>query len=201
MARQIVTLILDETGSMQSVRGEAVGGVNEYMQTLRGDKESRYRVTLITFNSCTKPVTRYEARKAEDVEDLKPGDYSPDCTTPLYDTIAHAILLTAAGKSKKPPILVIMTDGLENASTDYDLSAIKAMIGEKEAQGWVFVFLAADLDAERIGTEIGITTKTKVAFRKDLIAPAFDRAAVVTKNYTSGKLSADDDFFGDTGDG
>ena len=171
MARQTVTVVLDETGSMASVRNEAVTGVNEYMQTLRGDKENAYKVTLITFNSCTRAVTRYEGRKVEDVEDLKAGDYKPDCTTPLYDTIAYAIMHTDGLKSKKPPILVIMTDGLENASTDYDLAAIKAMIQGKEAEGWVFLFLAADLDADRIGTQMGISTRSKLRFAKGLEAP------------------------------
>lgn len=197
MARQTVTVVLDETGSMQGVREQAVTGVNEYMQTLRGDKDNAYKVTLITFNSCTKPVTRYEGRKVEDVEDFTADDYKPDCTTPLFDTIAHAIVLTAERKLKKPPIIVIMTDGYENASTDYDLAAIRAMIQAKEAEGWVFVFLAADLDAERIGTQIGISTKTKLAFKKGREAAAFDMAAKATTGYTAGKLRVDDDFFSD----
>ena len=45
-----VTLILDETGSMQDCKGAAIAGFNHYVATLR-QEPAETRVTLTLFNS------------------------------------------------------------------------------------------------------------------------------------------------------
>ena len=96
-----VTLILDETGSMQDCKGAAIAGFNHYVATLR-QEPAETRVTLTLFNS-KKTEVRYQAAPVARVHDLDVETYRPNDTTPLYDAIAYADRRQAggAGRSQK----------------------------------------------------------------------------------------------------
>ena len=87
-------------------------------------------------------------------------DYKPADLTPLYDAIAVGIIQTDRylGQTGKDHdvIFTIMTDGLENFSTNYALEDIFRMISEKEKNGWVFNYLGANQDAWQVARNIGI---------------------------------------------
>ena len=87
-----VTLILDETGSMDECKGAAIAGFNQYVARLR-DEPAETRVTLTLFNS-RKTEVRYQAMPVTRVQDLDVETYRPQDTTPLYDAIGRT--LTAA---------------------------------------------------------------------------------------------------------
>jgi hypothetical protein len=118
-----VTLILDETGSMQSCKGAAIAGVNEYLKTLRQMSEP-VCFTLTLFNS-GKLEVRHGNVPVSQVADLTEQTYQPSQSTPLYDAIG--LTLTAAGHEAQPgskKLCVILTDGLENASREYTRDGI-----------------------------------------------------------------------------
>ena len=84
-----VTLILDETGSMQDCKGAAIAGFNQYVASLRHDPaETRFTLTL--FNS-SKMEVRYRNVPVSAVKDLDVETYRPDDTTPLYDAIGRTL--------------------------------------------------------------------------------------------------------------
>ena len=117
-----VTLILDETGSMQHCKGAAIAGVNEYLKMLR-HMPTAVRFTLTLFNS-GKTEVRYHETPMADVPNLTEATYQPAETTPLYDAIGRT--LTTAGQeapSESKKLCVILTDGLENASREYTREA------------------------------------------------------------------------------
>ena len=179
-----VTLILDETGSMQDCKGAAIAGVNEYLKTLR-QMPSPVRFTLTLFNSGKLDVRHRNVPVAEVLE-LTEQTYRPAEMTPLYDAIGRT--LTAASHEASPEskkLCVILTDGLENASREYTRDGIARLIKDHEAQGWTFVYLGADHDAWAAGGDLGIAGDNTVQFCKRETGQAFDSLAEATITYLS----------------
>ncbi|SLM49417.1 conserved protein of unknown function [Nitrospira japonica] len=167
-----VTLILDETGSMQSCKGSAIAGINQYLASLR-EEEAETRFTLTLFNS-KKTEVRHNAVPVRQVNDLDVETYRPDATTPLYDAIGRTL---SAAKQEAPndakKLCVILTDGLENASQEYTRPQIFDMIKSFEQGGWRFLYLGADHDVWAAGESLGIAGDGRVCFSKLEVAETF----------------------------
>ena len=158
----IVGVIFDESGSMQSQETKVVSAFNEYIGSLRNNKtKDKLFVSLTKFNDQVNVV--YTDRPIEDVIDLNAETYRPSGLTALYDAIGktvNAITQAIKGKEDKTAVLVIViTDGAENASREFTQQQILALIKEKEGLAigpWNFVFLAANQDAFGAGASIGM---------------------------------------------
>lgn len=182
VAPAFVTLILDETGSMQDCKGAAIAGFNEYLKTLR-QMPLPVRFTLTLFNS-GKMDMRHRNVPVVQVPELTEQTYQPAETTPLYDAIGHT--LTATGHEAPPEskkLCVILTDGLENASREYTRDGIARMIKDHEAQGWTFVYLGADHDAWAAGGDLGIAGDNTVMFCRRETGRTFDKLSEATTAY------------------
>lgn len=147
-----VSLLLDETGSMMDCFNETISGFNKYIEDLRKDKKSNYSFSLTKFNSM-ETVHVYDGVSVSDVKDLSENNYQPAAMTPLYDAIGIAI--TKIGK-KKNVLFVILTDGQENSSGEYNRKMIADLISKKEKDGWSFIYLGANQDAFAVGNSLGI---------------------------------------------
>ena len=182
VAPAFVTLILDETGSMQDCKGAAIAGFNEYLKTLR-QMPVPVRFTLTLFTS-GKLGVRHRNVPVVQVPELTEQTYQPAETTPLYDAIGHT--LTAAGHEAPPEskkLCVILTDGLENASREYTRDGIARMIKDHEAQGWTFIYLGADHDAWAAGGDLGIAGDNTIMFCKRDTGGTFDKLGEATTAY------------------
>jgi hypothetical protein len=154
--RTLVTFLLDETGSMESIKDDTIGGFNSYLSTLKASKEP-IDFTLLKFDS-----RRIEkvcvAVPVADVAELDGKTYRPGATTPLIDAAYKTI--KAVEKSlngSKPNVIVcIQTDGHENASTEHGWDELNALIKEKTAAGWQFNFLGTGIDAYDTGARMGV---------------------------------------------
>lgn len=161
MKRRIFNLIiLDESGSMQSIKKEAVDSVNETVQTIRAaerkNADQEHFVSLVTFNDNVKTV--YDCVPAIEVKELTSEDYCPDCCTALYDAMGLSLNILRPKVTENDRILVtVVTDGYENASKEYDGKAIKALIDELKGKGWVFAYIGANQDVEQVAATIAIT--------------------------------------------
>lgn len=147
-----VMLVLDSTGSMQSIKDLTISAFNEYLKTLQNDKDADYSFFLFTFNSAVSELV-YDAVPVKKAAELNADTYMCQATTPLYDAIARSI--NHLGKKKKV-VFVVQTDGLENASREYTMRQVFDMITEKTGKGWQFLFLGADQDAWVASEKIGI---------------------------------------------
>jgi len=152
----IVSLVLDETGSMTSVKGKTISGFNEYIDGLKKIK-NKVLFTLTKFNSDMVKVV-YNTVKIKDVKHLTDNSYQPQAMTPLYDAIGTAInqLSKNLKEAKQKVLFVILTDGLENHSQEYTSEQITNLIEEKRDEGWQFVFLGANQDAWIQGQKFGM---------------------------------------------
>ena len=94
----------------------------------------------------------------DEVKELTAETYRPDCCTALYD--AMGISLNALRKKvvEDDKVLVtVVTDGYENASKEYSGKAIKALVDDLKAKGWVFAYIGANQDVEAVAATISIT--------------------------------------------
>lgn len=152
----LVSVVLDRSGSMQLCRDKTIEGYNEYLNALRTDKESEYSITLIQFDHDAKGCDLticYVDKPLADVPDLTVKTYEPRGGTPLYDAIGECIRrVDAKGRAV---INVIITDGQENASQEFTLDAIRALVKQKESESQTFVFLGANIDAFAVGASFG----------------------------------------------
>jgi uncharacterized protein YegL len=162
-----VCLVLDRSGSMQAIHDDALGGVNSYITSAKQDRalyESRF--SMIVFSSEGVETIR----KNEIMETVKPiGSEEYRCAgwTPLYDAIGRAIgVLDEAtkGKTDTKAILVIMTDGQENASREFTHEKISALIKTRQEHGWLVTFLGEGLDVARQGTKLGAHASSVAAY-------------------------------------
>lgn len=170
MKRVFNLLVVDESGSMEIIRKQALVGINETLETIRkmqkAHSELEQRVTLITFDSTHKNMF-YDNVPADNVRSLSMRDYRPCGGTPLYDAIGMGIAKINAQAAEGDNVLVtIVTDGEENCSEEYSLRMIKNLIEKLKKQGWTFTFIGTDnLDVEAIAADMGIDNH--LAFQQD----------------------------------
>jgi Mg-chelatase subunit ChlD len=192
-----VTLILDESGSMQSCKGAALAGFNHYVATLK-QEPAETRFTLTLFNSHRTDV-RYRGVPVTAVQDLDVETYRPDHGTPLYDAIGHT--LTAARREapvEAKKLCVILTDGEENESHEYTRAKIFAMIRACEKQGWTFLYLGADHDVWAAGESLGIARENRISFDKRDVGDTFTQLSQNTARYRRRKQSDQGPVWGET---
>lgn len=173
-------IILDESGSMQSIYHEALTGVNETLQTIRSAQnkypEQKQFVTLVTFDS--DHFNRiYHSTSAPEAKEICEDQYRPNAATPLYDAMGKSINELRPHVEKDDLVLVtIITDGYENASEEYDNVAIKKLVEEMRKKGWVFTYIGANQDVEKVAMSISINNHlsfcsdsqgTKMMFEKE----------------------------------
>lgn len=153
-------IILDESGSMQRIKKEAIDSVNETVQTIcaaeKKNNDQEHFVSLITFNDTVRVI--YDCVPAGKVRELTADAYIPTCNTALYDAMGMSLNALRHKVTKADRILVtVVTDGYENASREYSGKAIKALVDELKSLGWVFAYIGANQDVEQVAASISIT--------------------------------------------
>lgn len=153
-------IILDASGSMSSIEKQAVDGVNETVQTIREaqkkHEDQEHFISLVSFNSSeTRKI--YDCEPALDVKELAAEDYNPTSCTPLYDAMGFSITELQKKLEKDDKVLVtVITDGEENSSTEYSGNAIAALVDKLKGEGWVFTYIGANQDVEKVAASIHI---------------------------------------------
>ena len=201
----IINFILDRSGSMDSIRKDVIGGFNSYIKGLQKSKEAdKTLFTLTTFDSIS-IETPYLAVPVKNIKKMTERDFEPRANTPLYDAVVNTVEKLSEKVEKNQPVLVvIMTDGEENSSTEHDQNCLKDLVEQLKIKGnWTFVFLGANQDAwgnaSQFGLSMGNTTNwesnslgTAKAFRSLTNASAMYMSAV---NDGTKNLRSVDNFF------
>ena len=156
-------LILDESGSMEMIKDVAVSGLNETLQTIvsaqKEHPEQKHYVTLVTFNSVR--INKVMDRLPVDpVTELKWNDYTPNNCTPLFDAMGQSLTELREHVTDQDVVLAtIITDGMENASKEYDGAMIKRLVAQLKEQGWVFAYIGTNQDVDAVADGLGIHSK------------------------------------------
>lgn len=156
-----LVFILDKSGSMAGMEKDTIGGFNSMIEKQKSEDGDAY-VSVVLFSNYSEVL--FDRKRLEDVTLLTEKDYIPCGCTALLDAIGGSIkhisnIHKYARKEDVPnkTIFVITTDGMENASRIYNYNMVKQMISEKEEKyGWKFLFAADNIDACKMGENIGI---------------------------------------------
>lgn len=155
-----ITVIVDKSGSMLHLTGDTIGGFNSFLkgqQNLPG----KCKLSLVQFNDDVHPI--YTGIDINYVAPLGPESYRTGGWTALLDALGQTITFTglrfAAMKEEERPgkvLFVVITDGQENYSKEYNRETIRQMIKNQEANyNWNFTFMGADagsiLEAQSLG--------------------------------------------------
>jgi Mg-chelatase subunit ChlD len=187
MKKTEIIVIADESGSMFALRNDADGGFASFIKE-QAEIPGECKVTLTKFNSQARVI--YQGC---DVKHVKALELRPSGNTALYDAIGNTLI--SQGKRIEEEkwaelvVLVIITDGQENASREYNLDTIKLMIAGVEAQGWQVIYLASNQDAFAASQAIGSQShRTKTVAQSGVgQAEAYSYASVETRNLRTEK--------------
>ena len=153
-------IILDESGSMQSIKAQAITGLNETLQTIKSAQDKYenqiHYVSLVSFNS-NDVKTIYDCCPVNRIKELSNKDYQPSACTPLYDAMGMSLTkLKTEVKDEDNVLVTIITDGYENASREYSGKAIAQLVEELKTKGWIFAYIGANQDVEKVASSMGI---------------------------------------------
>lgn len=169
-----LVFILDRSGSMYGLEQDTIGGFNS-MLTKQKSLDGECRITTVLFDH---QYTLFHDRiDIQAVSPMTKKDYNVGGSTALLDAMGTTIdkLIrvqrhTAEGYRAQKVIFVIITDGEENSSRKYSYDQVRAKIEhEKEAYGWEFIFLGANMDAVKTASQFGIHADRAAEYVPDAV--------------------------------
>jgi hypothetical protein len=169
-----ITMVLDRSGSMQSIKDDTIGGFDAFISEQRR-VPGRCTVSMVQFDNVYEEV--YTGRDLADVPSLT---LVPRGSTAMLDAIGRAVSATGARLAAMPEdarpgtvIVGIMTDGLENASREFTYAMVKAMIEQQEhVYGWTFMYMGANQDAIEVGASLGVARDRSLTYAGPKVAAA-----------------------------
>ena len=172
-----IIFIMDRSGSMASMSDEAKSGFNSFLKS-QLECEGDARLSLTLFDHEYTPVI--QSVPLDSVPELDDTNYEPRGTTALLDAVGRSIHDFNQGLKKNPKadaskrvIVVVLTDGLENASKDYDYKRVKDLIDQQKKQGWEFLFLASDLESSEDAENFGFDDSETSVHRSVIASMAY----------------------------
>lgn len=191
----LVLVILDESGSMADKRADVIGGYNTFLADQQ-KQEGDCRLTLLKFNTQWSVVTK--PTPLAEIPPLDEKGYTPGGGTALFDAIAEGVYVVDAAKQPTERVLVlIVTDGEENASKETTKEQLLAIIKEREGRGdWTFAYMGAE--PEKF-TKEGYVSASMNSAKYDQNNPvvAFAAMSRSTSGLRGQTVSRTDAFYGD----
>ncbi len=166
-----IVFILDRSGSMSGLEADTIGGFNAMIEKQKKAAGGALISTVLFDHVST---VLHDRVPLERVEPMTDRDYTVRGSTALLDAIGGAIRHIAnvhkyAREEDRPmhTLFVITTDGMENASRNYDIETVRRMIRRQKEQGWEFLFLGANIDAVKTAGSFGIGADRAVNYHAD----------------------------------
>ena len=164
-----IVCVIDRSGSMQTVKEDAIGGFNTFIEKQR-ELEGEASVTFVQFDDRYELV--YENKPLKDVPLLNDKTFEPRGMTALLDAMGKTInsvgdRLAKTAEKDRPEkvIMVILTDGEENHSKEFTRDVVFNMVDhQRNKYSWEFIFLAADQDAIDVGRTYGFLAPDCVSY-------------------------------------
>jgi Mg-chelatase subunit ChlD len=161
-------LVIDRSGSMAAIRDDMVGGLTELLRK-QAAEPGRMTVDTVIFDDLIE--TTHVLDDPATVEVV----LEPRGVTALHDALGSSIVafggrLAAMPEERRPGtvLVVVATDGMENASHEYTAAAVRRLVDEqRDSYGWDFVFLGANQDAVTTGGALGFARDSSIDFDAD----------------------------------
>lgn len=166
--RTELVFILDRSGSMAGLERDTIGGYNSLLAKQKKLTGKANVTTLLFDDHCD---LLHDRLPLEEVLPITGREYYVRGSTALLDAIGFAItrLRQSVREEEQEPkvMVVITTDGYENASHEYSYERIRQMISERTDAGWEFLFLGANIDAVKEAGRFGIAPQRASSYIND----------------------------------
>jgi uncharacterized protein YegL len=189
-------LVLDRSGSMQDCVQETISGFNEQIQMIRDLQkrfpEQEFRVSLTIFNHLVDHP--FETVDIQKVKELTTYSYIPDGSTALLDAVGDSVIRlkhAIAGEIQRDEataVVVILTDGYENASQEFSFERVSKMIKELEkSDSWTFSFLGTTRESIDAARRMNISKQNSAVYDKSDTLLTYHNLAHAMEEYIEAK--------------
>lgn len=167
-----LVFILDKSGSMSGLESDTIGGFNS-MLAKHNETPGEVTVTTVLFNDHYELL--HDRANIKGVRPISEEEYSVGGYTALLDAVGKTINKISNAQRNicdehrsNKVLFVIITDGMENASREFDYGKVKEMIEtQKKEHDWEFIFLGANIDAVSTASKMGIKANRAANYHAD----------------------------------
>lgn len=188
--------VLDKSGSMSNCRETTILGFNTQLKTIQELQnefpEQQFEVSLTLFDNTIENL--FTQQQLNTFEKLTPEMYQPTGCTALLDAIGMSINEIKMSNESKilndemSVVMVILTDGIENASREFTYHTIARTIKAlEETEKWSFTFLGADIDAIHTLKMLNIREENVVSFNKSDMVEMMNEISDGMRHYSYSK--------------
>lgn len=202
-------IILDESGSMNSIKETVIQGFNEMVQTIKGIEqqfpEQEHFISFLSFNGLEQKLLHF-IDPASKLKEIDAQSYHPNASTPLFDAMGFGI-----NKLKQHlqdltdynVLVTILTDGDENSSKEFSGKDIKELVEDLKQNRWTFTYIGTDHDVEKIAFSLSINNtmvfeKNEAGIKEMFVKDKNARELYSQKIRRNEETSSD--YFSDAGD-
>lgn len=178
-----LVFIIDRSGSMGGLESDTIGGYNATLQRHR-QLDGECTVSTVLFDNEAEVIC--DRLPIAQVRPMTAADYQVRGCTALLDALGGSMRHISRvqrympqGHKAEQVIFVVITDGMENASSRYTYAQVRAAVEKHRAEGWEFLFLGANIDAVAEAGALGIPEERAATYLADHIgqATAYDAIA------------------------
>jgi uncharacterized protein YegL len=167
-----LVFILDRSGSMGGLESDTIGGFNSMLKKQQAEP-GECRITTVLFDGQYEVL--HDRIDIKAVSPITEREYFVRGNTALLDAIGKTVNKiggdqknTAEEYRAEKVLFIITTDGMENASREFDYESIKSMIErQKSKYNWEFLFLGANIDAVEVAGRFGVEKNRAQSFHND----------------------------------
>ncbi|MEM9738902.1 MAG: vWA domain-containing protein [Pseudomonadota bacterium] len=187
-------ILLDRTGSMSGIWDEALTSVNAYAKTVSEERDGeapdtlKTEITLAVFDhqgGLQYDLLRRNAN-ADAWQAVTSNEASPRGMTPLFDAIGRTISMAEEDNPERA-VIVIMTDGHENASQEFTRETARAALDRAKEKGWEVIFLGADFGQFSDAEGVGVAQSKVMGMSSGTMQESMQRLATKARDYGTGE--------------
>ena len=202
-----LSVLLDRSGSMMSIADDIVDGFNALLSNQRTQPGEVF-LTLAQFDTENPFELLMDRLPLREVTDMDRAWYQPRGGTPLYDAIGLLLghIDTHRSSADVDHVVVIITDGHENASAEFTRKAIFDLIKERSDKGWVFIYLGAEPQSYDDAEQVSVSSANARRYDKSSYGTRdmMNRTSLAVQTHRAKSRDErrrdKDDFYGDGGE-
>lgn len=163
--RTYILVVVDESTSMLGIAAGVRTNINDYLEFLDDEDRDCY-VTVVTFAESHRMLCI--AATPQNAVRLDAGNYRPNGNTALLDALGFALTSFDCSVERLGPdekvLLLLATDGADNASRHFTPDSIMDMVTDRERGGqWTFINVAAGPEAHQQSLDLGLRNVIAIA--------------------------------------
>ncbi|MBR6019781.1 MAG: hypothetical protein IK055_06145 [Lachnospiraceae bacterium] len=177
-----IIYILDRSGSMGGLEADTIGGYNSLLAKQKKE-EGEALFSTVLFDDRIDVL--HDRKPIGEIEPITDKEYFVRGCTALLDAVGGAIhhirnvhKYIREEDVPEKTLFIITTDGMENASKEYDYAKVKKMVEQQKEAGWEFLFLGANIDAVEVAGRFGVAANRAVRYNCDSAGTALNFAAM-----------------------